>query len=80
MQADEERLAIVKAATEHAWNGYREAAWRADEVKPISGGNKNPFNGWGATLVDSLDTLWMMGMTDEFDEAVVGRYCLQEAK
>lgn len=69
-KADAERLAIVKEATQHAWDGYRDAAFGADEVKPISGGRHNPFNGWGATLVDSLDTLWMMGMTEEFDEAV----------
>jgi mannosyl-oligosaccharide alpha-1,2-mannosidase len=69
-QADEARLAVIKAATEHAWYGYRDAAFGADEVKPISGGQHNPFNGWGATLVDSLDTLWIMGMKEEFDEAV----------
>ncbi|KAI6845566.1 seven-hairpin glycosidase [Hortaea werneckii] len=68
--ADEDRLAAVKAAAQHAWQGYREVAFGADEVKPISGGINNPFNGWGATLVDSLDTLWIMGLTSAFDEAV----------
>ncbi|KAK3117182.1 hypothetical protein LTR53_001686 [Teratosphaeriaceae sp. CCFEE 6253] len=70
MKADPDRLAIIKQAAEHAWSGYREAAFGMDEVKPISGGHNNPFNGWGATLVDSLDTLWIMGMTDEFEEAL----------
>ncbi|KAK0269498.1 hypothetical protein LTR35_014794 [Friedmanniomyces endolithicus] len=69
-KADVERLAIIKEAAQHAWTGYRTAAWGMDEVKPISGGYNNPFNGWGATLVDSLDTLWMMGMRDEFEEAL----------
>ncbi|KAF2767329.1 seven-hairpin glycosidase [Teratosphaeria nubilosa] len=69
-KADNERLAMIKAATSHAWNAYKEAAFGADEVRPISGGQNNPFNGWGATLVDSLDTLWIMGMEDEFNEAV----------
>ncbi|KAK0274334.1 hypothetical protein LTR91_006339 [Friedmanniomyces endolithicus] len=69
-KADVERLAIIKEAAQHAWNGYRTAAWGMDEVKPISGGYNNPFNGWGATLVDSLDTLWMMGMKEEFEEAL----------
>lgn len=27
------------------------------------------FGGWAATLVDTLDTLWIMGMKDEFEEA-----------
>jgi len=25
------------------------------------------FNGWGLTIVDSLDTMWLMGLYDEFD-------------
>lgn len=41
-----------------------------DEIMPISGRINDPFKGWGATLVDSLDTLWIMGMKDEFNEAV----------
>ena len=41
-----------------------------DELAPISGGSKNTFGGWSATLVDSLDTLWIMDMKDEFAEAV----------
>ncbi|KAK5114330.1 hypothetical protein LTR62_002582 [Meristemomyces frigidus] len=69
-QADNERLAIVKEAARHAWSGYRDLAWGMDELKPISGGYNNPFNGWGATLVDSLDTLWIMGMKESFEEAV----------
>lgn len=68
--ADKERLAIIKATAEHAWSGYKAVAWKADEIKPISGGKSNPFNGWGATLVDALDTLWIMGMKEEFEEAV----------
>lgn len=41
-----------------------------DALKPISGGYVDQFSGWAATLVDSLDTLWIMGMRDEFYEAV----------
>lgn len=44
-KVDAERLAAVKAAAEHAWGGYREVAFGADEVKPISGTVSNPFNG-----------------------------------
>ena len=28
------------------------------------------FNGWGVTLFDSLSTMWVMGLRDEFAEAV----------
>lgn len=37
---------------------------------PISGGRKNHFGGWAATLVDALDTLWIMDLKDDFNEAV----------
>jgi mannosyl-oligosaccharide alpha-1,2-mannosidase len=68
--ADTDRLAVIKAAAEHSWRGYRDHAWGHDEIKPVSGMNGDPFNGWGATLVDGLDTLWIMGMEPEFEEAV----------
>ncbi|KAG8414151.1 hypothetical protein J3459_014980 [Metarhizium acridum] len=41
-----------------------------DALLPVSGGSREQFSGWAATLVDSLDTLWIMGLRDEFDEAV----------
>lgn len=67
---DAARRAAVKNATRHAWGGYRKIGWGFDEVKPTSGQPRNSFNGWGATLIDSLDTLWIMNMTSEFEEAV----------
>ena len=66
----EDRLAKVKAEMKHAWSGYVKYAWGHDEIRPVSLKFKDPFCGWAATLVDSLDTLWIMGMKDEFDLAV----------
>lgn len=66
----ESRLLKIKAETKRAWKGYKEFAWKHDEVKPISKIPHDPFCGWAATLVDALDTLWIMGMKEEFDEAV----------
>lgn len=63
------RLATVKEALNHTWTGYKQYAWLHDELRPVTGGYRDPFGGWGATLVDSLDTLWIMGLKDEFDEA-----------
>lgn len=65
-----QRQAAVKDAFEHSWAGYKKHAWLKDEVIPVKGGYRDPFGGWAATLVDSLDTLWVMGMKDEFDVAV----------
>ncbi|KAL7784920.1 glycoside hydrolase family 47 protein [Trichoderma ceciliae] len=66
----EERRLAVKDVFAKCWASYREYAWTSDELAPVSGGKKNPFGGWAATLVDSLDSLWIMGMKAEFDEAV----------
>ncbi|KAF2225362.1 mannosyl-oligosaccharide alpha-1,2-mannosidase [Elsinoe ampelina] len=66
----EARLRAVKDAFVHSWNGYKKHAWLQDEVGPLTGTSRNGFGGWGATLVDSLDTLWIMGMKDEFNKAV----------
>ncbi|RFU27636.1 hypothetical protein B7463_g8711, partial [Scytalidium lignicola] len=60
----------VKAEFIHAWKGYKEHAWMYDEVMPISGGQKNTFVGWAATLVDGLDSLYIMGLKDEFEDAL----------
>ncbi|KAJ4381717.1 hypothetical protein N0V86_003081 [Didymella sp. IMI 355093] len=64
------RQAAVKATFERCWRAYKDHAWKQDELLPISGGSKTTFGGWGATLVDSLDTLWIMGLRDDFNEAV----------
>jgi mannosyl-oligosaccharide alpha-1,2-mannosidase len=66
----EERLGKVKAEMTRAWTGYKTYAWMHDELSPVSKRYRDPFCGWAATLVDALDTLWIMGMKDEFDEAV----------
>ena len=65
----EEKLAIIKEAFKHSWKGYKDKAWLQDELSPVSGGHRNPFCGWAATLVDSLDTLWIMGLEEDFTEA-----------
>ena len=65
-----QRRSQVEDAFKHAWKGYKDHAWLHDEVMPVSGGQKDPFVGWAATLVDSLDSLYIMGMKDEFAEAL----------
>ena len=65
-----QRLGAVKSSFEHTWAGYKAHAWMQDELSPLDGGSTQAFGGWAATLVDTLDTLWIMGMKDEFEEAV----------
>lgn len=55
---------------QHAWSGYRACAFGKDEVAPATCQGKDIDNyGVSTTLVDSLDTLWLMGMKEEFEEA-----------
>ena len=65
-----QKLAAIKEAFEHAWTGYKASAMGHDELVPLRGGFRDPFSGWGATLVDTLDTLWIMGLKEEFAIAV----------
>ncbi|KAI0169472.1 glycoside hydrolase family 47 protein [Hypoxylon sp. FL1284] len=64
------RLAAIGDSFKHSWNGYKKHAWGHDEIKPLTGKYKNPFGGWAATLVDSLDSLWLLDMKDDFELAV----------
>lgn len=63
-----ERQEAVRQAFRHAWKGYREHAWGHDELKPISKSYAEWF-GLGLTLIDALDTMWILGLTEEFAEA-----------
>ncbi|KGO71942.1 Glycoside hydrolase, family 47 [Penicillium italicum] len=64
------RQLAAKEAFERCWKSYQSFAWGADELAPLSGSPKNELGGWGATLIDNLDTLWIMGMHDEFEKGV----------
>lgn len=52
--------AVVKAF-KHSWNGYKQFAWGHDNLKPISATYYDWF-GLGLTIVDSLDTILIMGL------------------
>ena len=65
-----QRQAAVKKAFLFSWEGYKKYAWLQDEVTPVTGGYKNGFGQRGATLVDALDTLVIMGLDNEFEHAL----------
>ncbi|KAH6846997.1 glycoside hydrolase [Chaetomium sp. MPI-CAGE-AT-0009] len=69
-QTREVRRDAVRQLTRKCWDSYRRYAWKRDALLPLSKAGRDQFSGWAATLVDSLDTLWIMGLRDEFDEAV----------
>ena len=70
----------VVNAMRHFWAGqeqtdeidcrYSEYAWGHDELKPLSQSYSDTYGHLGLTLIESLDTLWLMGLKDEFDQGV----------
>lgn len=61
MPATGHRQIAVLNAFKHAWKGYCKYAWGHDHVKPITKKYQDWFN-LGLTIVDSLDTLWIMNL------------------
>ncbi|VDM79353.1 unnamed protein product [Strongylus vulgaris] len=58
---------------QHAWSGYKNYSWGENELRPVSksfnkqdifGGREMP-----ATIVDAADTLFIMGLKEEYEEA-----------
>merc|ERR1719440_455661 len=58
----------VREAASHAWKGYRERAWGYDQLHPQRGEPNMWFN-LGLSIVEWLDTLWLLGMRNEFEDA-----------
>ncbi|KAJ1977367.1 mannosyl-oligosaccharide alpha-1,2-mannosidase [Dimargaris xerosporica] len=66
------RRAQVVAAFRHAWQGYSRDAFGSDEYKPLTHTGTNltaQGKGIGYTIVDCLDTMLLMGLTEEYQEA-----------
>jgi mannosidase alpha-like ER degradation enhancer 2 len=62
----------VRNETLHAWEGYKKYAWGHDSLKPLT---RQAFDWYGPghsllmTPIDALDTLTLMGLTEQADEA-----------
>lgn len=59
----------VRSEFLYAWNAYKQYAWGHDELRPLS---KSYRDWYGTSLyitpVDALDTMILMGLTDEADK------------
>merc|ERR1719342_659340 len=66
-----QRREHVKGMMKHAWDNYVTYAWGRNELRPVSkrGHSASVFGSspMGATVVDALDTLYIMGMDEEFE-------------
>lgn len=56
----------------HAWDNYKLFAWGKNELRPLSKrahtGSVFGAGDLGATIVDGLDTLYLMGLMKDYDE------------
>lgn len=65
-----DRLSAVKESFLLSWGSYQDFAYMKDGLAPVTGQYVQSFGGWAATYVDTLDTLLVMGLEDEFESAV----------
>lgn len=66
-------LFLSMQMAKHAWDNYKLYAWGKNELRPLT---KRAHSGsifgayeLGATIIDSLDSLYIMGLRDEYQEA-----------
>lgn len=62
------RQKSVVEAFKHAWKAYKKYAWGSDELQPIKRLPQTWFQ-LGLTIVDSLDTIYIMNLKKNFIEA-----------
>lgn len=63
-----ERREAVVDAFRHAWKGYKAYAWGHDHLRPMSRTGHTWF-GLGLTIVDGMDTMYLMGLHEELAAA-----------
>ena len=63
----------VKAQMAWSWDCYRDRAWGKDEIRPVSGTFSNfplKTHHLGLSLIEALDTLWVMGLDSRFEDGI----------
>ncbi|SMQ53973.1 unnamed protein product [Zymoseptoria tritici ST99CH_3D1] len=63
----QDRADAVVEMFRHAWDGYRQFAYPHDDLLPRSNSYSDSRNGWGLTMINSLDTAIIMGQQDIVD-------------
>ena len=59
----------IRSAMQYAFQAYMRDAWKADEYMPVKKRGMETFGGKGLTIIDSLDTLYLMGLETEYKSA-----------
>ena len=68
LEKQNDRQKEVVEAFRYAWDGYKTYAWGHDELRPVSKSYGEWF-GVGLTIIDSLDTMLLMNLREEFQQA-----------
>uniref|UniRef100_A0A674P3D8 alpha-1,2-Mannosidase n=1 Tax=Takifugu rubripes TaxID=31033 RepID=A0A674P3D8_TAKRU len=70
------RVLLTLQMMKFAWDNYKLYAWGKNELRPLTknghiGNMFGEFSGGlrGASIIDSLDTLYIMGLMDEYNDA-----------
>lgn len=59
-----DKAAAVKQEYRYIWDEYVKYAFGEDDLLSVSHNGTNDLFGWGATIVDGIDTAVVMGLTD----------------
>lgn len=78
-EINNKRSEEIKENMQWAWSKYKpfsvltfsyyEKCLGRDEIRPLSGDCHDFWGGMGMMVTESVDTLWMMGLTKEYEEA-----------
>ncbi|SJK98514.1 related to Mannosyl-oligosaccharide alpha-1,2-mannosidase precursor [Armillaria ostoyae] len=60
----------VKEIFQESYAAYKKFAFGHDDLSPVSESFSDGRNGWGASIVDAMSTMKIMGLNDLFSEAV----------
>ncbi|KDN43914.1 glycoside hydrolase family 47 protein [Tilletiaria anomala UBC 951] len=59
-----QRAAAIKVSFQSSFAAYKQYAFPADALLPLSKGKQNNLGGWGATAIDAITTAILMNDTD----------------
>ena len=59
----------TRAAFLHAWNGYERFAFGSDELRPLSHTSSDRWGGLSISMVDAMDTMWLMQLEAPYERA-----------
>jgi len=63
------RRQAVRNAFIHAFKGYEDHAFGYDELRPVTNETNSSWGGFGVTLFDSLDTMIIMGLEEQYKKS-----------